>query len=81
MDRLRRNNNILSRLNNMTIPSDNTRVESPYRIKPKIEQPGKTDISRAPLQEQVRRISEAGQKQYEDRKRIEREEEEREQRR
>jgi hypothetical protein len=64
--------NIIRRLNNMTAPSDNTRVVSPYRIKYKAE--SAPAITRAPLPEKVRRIQEAGRKQKQEFDRIEREE-------
>lgn len=64
MDRTKRKSNILDRLTDMTIPSDNTQVVSPYRMMPKIEP--KPSITRANRMEQVRRINEAGRKQKEE---------------
>ena len=65
-----RKNIIEDKLNSMTIPSDNMRVVSPYRIKARTE--SRPDITRVNREEQVRRINEAGKKQKAEFDRLER---------
>jgi hypothetical protein len=55
---------ILKRYNDLTVPSDNTRVVSPYRI---MEREGsRSNITQVDRAEQLRRIREAGRKQKEE---------------
>jgi hypothetical protein len=53
-------NDILKRLNDMTVPSDNTQVVSPYRIKARTE--SAPDITKVDRRQQVLRFREIARK-------------------
>lgn len=59
----KRNTDIESRLADMTIPSDNTRVASPYRVKSRIE--AQQNRPRADLQEVLKKAREEDRKYWE----------------